>query len=276
MNATKSPVERLLNLPRPLVIAHRGFSAVAPENTLAAFERGVASGADLVELDYHHSKDEELVVLHDATLDRTTDALSLWGGKALKVSDRSLEELRLLQTGLWFRPPSPQLTLPTLAEALDVIQRGSSTLIERKAGAPDGCVKLIRERGLLNQVVVQAFDWEYLRAYKRLEPSQILGALGPPSAREKRKLTDSEKTLSAGWLDEIKSIGARVAVWNSQVTRSSVRAAHRRGLSVWIYTINDEATARKLLKIGVDGIITDNPAIIWKSMAELRPPGRRF
>ena len=265
--AAPSPAEKLLESPRPLVIAHRGYSAMAPENTLLSFERGVASGADMVELDYHHSKDGQLVVLHDYTLDRTTDATNRWGGRGLKIADKTLAELKQLDAGKWFKHPQTGVALPTLGEALDVIQRGSVTLIERKAGDAAACVKLLNDRQLVNQVVVQAFDWDYLRDYHRLEPRQVLGALGPPGTKNGKKLTDAEKALSVAWLDEIKATGARAAVWNKQVDAASVKAAHDRGLKVWVYTINDLATAQQLFAVGVDGIITDNPAIIWKAIA---------
>jgi glycerophosphoryl diester phosphodiesterase len=264
---TNSPAETLLNSRRPLVIAHRGYSAIAPENTLPAFERALAAGADLVELDYHHSRDGALVVLHDPTLDRTTDATNRWGGHSLKISDRPLVELRELQAGLWFKPPHPGVNLPTLDQALEVIQRGGVTLIERKAGDAAACVKLLRDSNLINRVVVQAFDWDYLRDFRRLEPRQVLGALGPPSTRRGKQLEELEKFLNAAWLDEIKSFGAQAVVWNKQIDEATVKAAHRRGLKVWVYTINDEATARQLLSFGVDGVITDNPAIVWKALA---------
>jgi glycerophosphoryl diester phosphodiesterase len=271
--STNTPAERLLHSNRPLVIAHRGYSAVAPENTLPAFERAVAAGADLVELDYYHSRDGALVVLHDATLDRTTDATNRWPGSRLKVMERSLSELRQLQAGLWFKPPHLGVTLPTLSQSLDVIQRGSVTLIERKAGDAAACVKLLKERTLINQVVVQAFDWDYLRDFHQLEPRQVLGALGPPSSRKGKTVPPAEKPLSIAWLDQIKSLGAQAAVWNKQVDAAAIQSAHERGLKVWVYTINDEETAGQLLAAGVDGIITDNPAIIWKTLA-LRNSGR--
>ena len=267
-DATNTPAERLLASKRPLVIAHRGYSAMAPENTLPAFERGMMSGADMVELDYHHSKDGALVVLHDYTLDRTTDATQRWSRTQIKISDTTLTELRQLDAGKWFKQPQTGVTLPTLGEALDVIQRNAITLIERKAGDAAACVKLLQERQLVNQVIVQAFDWEYLRDFHRLEPRQVLGALGPPSLRAGKKLTDAEKALSPKWLDEIRELGAHAAVWNKQVDAATVKAAHERGLKVWVYTINDQPTAQRLLAMGVDGIITDNPAIIWKTLAE--------
>lgn len=265
--AALAPAEKLLESPRPLVIAHRGGSVMAPENTLPAFEQGVASGADMVELDYHHSRDGALVVLHDYTLDRTTDATNRWGGRGLKVSDRTLAELRQLDAGRWFKHPQTGVGVPTLDEALDVIQRGSVTLIERKAGDAAACVKLLKDRQLVNQVVVQAFDWDYLRDYHRLEPRQVLGALGPLATRDGKKLADAEKALNPEWLDEIKGIGARVAVWNKQVDAAAVKAAHERGLKVWVYTINDLAAAQHFFAIGVDGIISDNPSVIWKALA---------
>jgi glycerophosphoryl diester phosphodiesterase len=269
--ATKSPAEALLASPRPLVIAHRGFSAVAPENTLPAFRHGVAAGADMVELDYHHSKDGALVVLHDYTLDRTTDATNRWSGNKLAVLDHTLAQLRELEAGLWFRPSMKGVELPTLIEALDVIQNGGVTLIERKAGDAAACVKLLKERNLINEVVVQAFDWNYLRDFRRLESRQVLGALGPPSSRGGRKLAESEKPLNVAWLDEIKSLGAQAAVWNKMVDATTVKAAHERGLKVWVYTINDVATAHQMLAMGVDGIITDNPAVIWKALTTMTP-----
>jgi glycerophosphoryl diester phosphodiesterase len=262
-----SPAERVLTLPRPVVIAHRGYSALAPENTLPAFERALLTGADLIELDYHHTKDGLPIVIHDATLDRTTDATNRWSGKDIRVDARTASELHDLQAGLWFKPPISATRLPMLTEAMATIQRGSVTLIERKAGDAATLVQLLRERNLVNEVVVQAFDWDFLRAFHRLEPGQVLGALGPPGSRNGRRLSAEEKALSPTWLHEIGAIGARVVVWNRQVDASAVKEAHDRGFKVWVYTINDETLARELMADGVDGIITDNPAIIWKAVA---------
>lgn len=264
---TNSPAERLLHSSRPLVIAHRGYCQIAPENTLPSFRLAKTAGADLIELDYHHSKDGKLVVIHDATLDRTTDATNQWGGNKIHVDSKTLSELQKLDAGKWFEPQFTGTHLPTLNEALDVIQDGNVTLIERKAGDATACVQLLRERGLINQVIVQAFDWDYLAAFHQLEPRQILGALGPPSTRAGQKLTDAEKQLSERWIVEAKGAGASAVVWNKQVTRDSVAQAHAHGLKVWIYTINDPADAAKLLELGVDGLITNNPSLIWRTIA---------
>ncbi|MBI4624015.1 MAG: hypothetical protein HY736_12465 [Verrucomicrobia bacterium] len=260
----------LLRLKRPLVIAHRGFSTAAPENTLPAFELALTAGADLVELDYHHSSDGQLVVCHDPTLDRTTDAVGRWGQKGVRIADRTWADLSTLDAGSWFKPHFGGIRLPRLTEALDVIQPRSVTLVERKAGDAAPCVALLRERGLINRVVVHAFDWTYLREFHRLAPEQVLGALGPPSTRGGRKLGDDEKKLSAAYLDEIQAAGVKLVGWSKMVSREVVQEAHRRGLKVWIYTIDEPAVARELLDFGVDGIITNNPALIWKTLATWR------
>jgi glycerophosphoryl diester phosphodiesterase len=262
-----SVAERLLNEKRPIVIAHRGFSMIAPENTRASFELAIAAGADLVELDYHHSKDEIPVVMHDYTLDRTTDATNRLGVTKIRVDSRAAAEIVKLDAGSWFNPQFGNETPPTLSEALDLIQAKGVTLIERKAGDAATCIALLREKNMINALVVQAFDWVYLADFNRQEPKQVLGALGPPSQKGGKKLTDEEKRLSPAWVDEVKATGSRAVVWNLQVTKESVDYAHRNGLKVWVYTINDPTLANSLLDMGVDGIITDNPSLMWRTLA---------
>lgn len=273
-NAQPSPAEALLASPRPLVIAHRGYSAFAPENSLISFDRALDAGADLVELDYHHASDGVPVVLHDGTLDRTTDAIARWGGKDLPVRSRPSAELVTLDIGSWFKPPFPRQYLPTLAAALDRIQARGVTLIERKGGEPATLARLLAEKKLVNRVVVQSFDWTFLQGYHALDSSQVLGALGPPGSRDGRKLSDPEKALNSAWLEEVRRTGARIAVWNRQVDAASIRAAHALGLDVWVYTINEPDLADSLLEAGVDGLITDNPAILWRALALRHHPAR--
>jgi len=268
-----APAEWLLQLSRPLVIGHRGYCAFAPENTLPSFRLAKAAAVDLVELDYHLSKDRVPIVIHDAELDRTTDAVARWGGEKIRVDSKLAAELQELDAGAWFAPTYARTRLPRLVEALDCIQtNGGITLIERKAGDGTACVKLLRERNLINHVVVQAFDWSFLRDVHQQAPEQVLGALGPPGSRGGKKLTDEQKTLSPAWIDEIKAVGARVAGWNRLVTGAAIAYAHHQGLKVWVYTINDAAEAEALLDLGVDGIITDNPALIWRALALRRMP----
>jgi glycerophosphoryl diester phosphodiesterase len=270
----RSPVDvnHLIQLERPLVIAHRGYSQMAPENTLPAFRLALLGGADLVELDYHHSRDGVPVVLHDATLDRTTDARARWRETNITVASRLTTDLAELDAGAWFDPLYQDLRIPLLTEALDLIQSSSVTLIERKAGDAPTLVDLLRDRDLLEAVVVQAFDWSFVQHCRELAPNLVLGALGPPSSRDGRELTDPEKWLNAAYLDEIQATGAQLVVWNRQVTPGSIAEAKRRGLRVWVYTINEPVTAAILVGLGVNGIITDNPALIWKGLATIPAP----
>jgi glycerophosphoryl diester phosphodiesterase len=253
---------------RPLVIGHRGYCQLAPENTLPSFKLATTAGADLVELDYHHTKDGKLIVIHDSDLDRTTDATNRWPQKRIKVASRTAAEIQSLDAGSWFDAKYAGTKIPLLAEALDTIQQGSVTLIERKAGDPGACIELLRNKDLINKVIVQAFDWQYLHDFHELEPNQILGALGPPNLLpDGKKPAGRSKELSAEWLDDLEKTGAKIAVWNDQVSKQSVQLAHERRLKVWIYTINDPALANRLLDMGVDGLITNNTSLIWKTLA---------
>ncbi|MGZ8899200.1 MAG: glycerophosphodiester phosphodiesterase [Limisphaerales bacterium] len=262
-----SVAEQLLREDRPLVIAHRGYSMVAPENTLASFELALSAGADLVELDYYHSKDGIPVVIHDATLGRTTDASNRFAANKIRVDARSAAEITSLDGGSWFGPRYAAEKPPLLTDALDFIQKKGVTLIERKAGDAVTCVELLKKRNLINAVIVQAFDWEYLADFHKLEPKQVLGALGPPSTRDGRKLTDEEKKLNPQWIDEAQATGARAVVWSRAVSKEAIDYAHGKNLKVWVYTINEPELANRLLDAGVDGIISDNPALIWKTIA---------
>jgi glycerophosphoryl diester phosphodiesterase len=244
------PARQLVLSDRLLIIAHRGASADFPENTLPAFAAGVDAGADLVELDYRHAADGMPVVLHDETLDRTTDACALLGGEKLPVAARTLADLQRLDAGTWFAPRFAGTRLPTLAQALEVIQSGSVTLIERKAGDAKTCVELLRRLGLIERVVVQAFDWDYLRDCRRLAPELALVALG-------------EKELTPARAAEAADLGALGVGWNAKtLTPAEIALAHERGLRVWSWTVDDPARARELVAAGVNGLITNRPAEI--------------
>ena len=267
--ASAADAVRMLETKRPLVIAHRGYPQFAPENTIPSFKLAWEAGADLVELDYYHSKDGFPFLMHDTTLDRTTDATNRWGGKKIPVGSKTLAELQTLDAGKWFDAKYAGTKVSTLEEGIDAIQgAGGMTLIERKEGDAATCVKLLREKQLINKVVVQAFDWQYLKAFHEIEPTQVLGALGPPKLlADGSKPGDRPKQLNAEWLDLLKATGAKAAVWNQEVTQEAVKEAHKRGLKVWVYTINDPELANKLLDMGVDGLITNNTSLIWRTLA---------
>lgn len=256
---TPSPARRILCARRTLVIGHRGARAVAPENTLLSFELALAAGADLVEFDYRLSSDGVPVVIHDATVGRTTDAKRVWWGRGLNVAGRTLAELRKLDAGSWKGSRFTGARIPTLVEAIDAIRPGAVPLIERKAGNVATLARFLEGRSLVNGVIVIAFDWKFLRDLKALMPGQVLGALGPSTA-------NGRGPLKAATLDRILRMEIDLVVWNNRVSRISIGAAHTRGMRVWVYTVNDPEEAVELADIGVDGIITDNPELIGRAV----------
>jgi len=264
-----APALNLVAADRALVIGHRGYNVMAPENTLPSFQMGLTAGADLVELDYHHSRDGVPVVMHDFTLDRTTDATNHWPTNAIRIADKTLAEIRSLDAGKWFSPVFAGTKVPTLAEALEVIQPGGVTLVERKGGDPAACVKFLRDKNLVNRLVVQSFDWEYLREFHELEPAQILAAIGPPKLMsDGNEPSNGYGKLTVAHLDELAKTGAKVVVWKHKaITPEIIRILHQRKLKLWIYTVNDPKLANALLDWGADGLITDNTSLIWKTLA---------
>ena len=262
-----SPAEKMLEMDRPLVIAHRGYPTVAPENTIVGFRLANLAGADLVELDYHVDRDGEAIVIHDKTLDRTTNVTAAWGDTEVKVVEKSRAAMQTLDAGTWRDPMFAGVRLPTLEEAIDAIQEGGMTLIERKGGSPEHIVALLKEKDLVNEVIVQSFDWEYVAAVHEMLPEQVLGAIGPSRVWNGKRLSDEERELSREWIDEAAKTGARVLVWNAQITPETISYAHDKGFKLFIYTISELEPAMRVLEAGVDGVITNNTAILWKAMA---------
>lgn len=251
------------------MIAHRGFCQAAPENTLPSFALAVAAGADLVEFDVRQSKDREWVVIHDAKLDRTTDAITRWRARRIQVASKSAAEIRSLDAGSWFDVKYAGTRVPLLAEALAELPAATLALIEQKGGRGPDLIEFLHRHSLRNRVIVQSFDWEFLRLFHEQDHRQVLAALGPGRRlpNGKRPLGISRK-LNRAWLNQAHKTGAKIIVWSRKVSKGAVRLAHQRGLKVWIYTVNEIRLARRLLRAGVDGFITDNPQLIRQIQLE--------
>ncbi len=242
-----TPAQELLQRDKTLVIAHRGASGVAPENTRPAFRRATEVGVDLVELDYYHSIDGVPLVFHDKDLKRTTNAKEVFGDDSRSITSLTLEEARRLDVGSWFSPQFAGTHMLTLEQSLDEIQARGMTLIERKHGDAATCVEMLRQKKLLGNVVVQAFDWDYLRDCRRLAPDLVLGALGDKELTEQR-------------LQELEQLDVQAVGWSHKyLTSKDITALHERGFKVWAYTVNEVARANELLEADIDGIITDFP-----------------
>jgi glycerophosphoryl diester phosphodiesterase len=252
---------RYLDGPRPRLFAHRGASGTHPENTLPAFAAGLAAGADRLELDVHATRDGEIVVLHDARVDRTTDGHG-------EVRRLTLEAVKRLDAGHGFASPDGShphrgrgIRIPTLAELLaahpDVplnieIKQADPPIVERVLQVLDDHVA--RERTLL-----AAEDGGLMTRIRAAAPDMLTSHSAP-------EVADFVYRLRDGRLQGYRPPGVAFQVPPSHgdvviVTAESVRVAHDLGVEVHVWTINDASRMEALLALGVDGLMTDVPAV---------------
>jgi glycerophosphoryl diester phosphodiesterase len=238
------------SFPTPLFIAHRGYSARYPENTLAAFRAAGDAGARMIELDVTMSKDRHLVVIHDNTVDRTTN-----GSGAVRAL--TLEQLRSLDAGSWFDPRFKGEPLPTLAEVLDAVKGHLWVNIEIKPEAyesagPDDAVErqvvaLVRERSMVDDVLVSSFEWRVLENLRRRDGDIALGLLSDVAADD--RLVDWYRRIDAfSWHPDYRVL-----------TRAQVHRLHAMGANVFPYAVDGRIATPAMLEMGVDGLIVDDP-----------------
>jgi len=254
-----------LELDRPvLTVAHRGASWHAPENTLAAVRAAVALGVDMVEVDVQQTRDGALVLVHDATLARTTDVRSRFPGHApWTVSELTFRELRALDAGGWFSPAHVGEPVPLLAEVLSLL-RGTGTGLLLELKRPDlhpGVVEdlahaLVEHRrapGLPVPVTVQSFDVPAMKELKARLPSIPVGLLGRPAVANLAAL--------ATWADQVNPP-------HQAVGADYVRAVREHGMQCLVWTVDRVPALRRALRLGVDGIITNRPDRLASITAE--------
>lgn len=232
------------------MIAHRGASAYAPENTLAAFELAVEQGADMLEFDVHLSADDQPVVIHDETLGRTTSG-------AGRVRDHSLRELKRLDAGSWRDVRFRGQRLQSLQEVLERFRTRIGFAVELKAGSAvypgieDRVVSLLEIYDVVDRALVLSFDHAALAAVARSNPGLARAALLEPRTRLPENIT------------AVTPRGATaVGLPARLVTEQRVRAARAADLDLYIWTVNDPARMDSLIEWGVRGIITDRPDVL--------------
>lgn len=243
----------LSKLQKPAIIAHRGFKRLYPENTLVAFDAAIQAGTHMIELDVTFSRDRKLVVIHDDTLDRTTN-----GSGTIQTKD--LARIKTLDAGSWFDPSFAGEKVPTLDEVLDACGNRTLVNIEIKASAyeaehrPDGIeqqvVLLIQSRNLRNSVLISSFEPEILVRIANFDPTIFLGLL--------TETYDPEMVLHwSGKLD--------LYSWNPHaqgVAQNLIQKMHEQNIRVFPYTVNSVFEARALMAAKVDGFFTDDPALL--------------
>ncbi|MFI6514981.1 glycerophosphodiester phosphodiesterase [Spirillospora sp. NPDC050679] len=249
--------------PAPANVAHRGASAAAPENTMAAFRLARAHRADLFELDVQQTKDHKLVLMHDTTLTRTTNVEKLFPRRApWRVRDFTLAEIRRLDAGSWFGRKYRGERVPTLGEALKGMRSSRlGLLLEIKSPALYPGIEyrvaaeLLRESSWLRpdprerRLAVQSFDWNSMRRFHGVLPNVPIGLLGTPRPAQLPAL--------ARFADQINPPYAGL-------TAAYVEQVHRHGMAVLTWTVDDPAKMRRAVGLGVDGVITNKPAALYK------------
>lgn len=218
-----------------LKIGHRGARAYEPENTLRSFEKAIQLGVDAVELDVRRTKDDRIVVIHDAEVDRTTN------GKGL-VSELTLKEIKHLVAQKGEK-------IPTLNEALDFLDKKVKILIELKEiDLENAVINLVQEKGLKNNVIIVSFLEEALRRVRDLNDEVETGLI---YVRHKNPIKAALE------------LGANYLLPLYQFTHTAnIQKAHENGLKVLVWTINKQKEVLEYVKKGVDGITSDKPDIL--------------
>ncbi len=251
-----------------LVIAHRGGSALWPENTLHAFERAVRMGANALETDIRGTKDGQIVLIHDRTVDRTTNGSG-------PVRQLTLTELRgLCASHNWsphgearhFPLRGKDIRIPTLAEAFAAFPdtRMHIDIKERNPAIIRPFCQMIREYGKSEQVLVASFHADILKAFRRICP-EVATSASKPEIRLFYGL--SQVRLGAFYSPHVGAIQVPDSVGRIRiVTRRFADTAHKHGMKVYVWTVNQIGDMRRLLNLGVDGIITDFPDRLLMSL----------
>lgn len=246
----------LFDISPPYYFAHRGACAYAPENTIEAFQLALEQGARLIEFDVKLTADRQVAVIHDQTVDRTTD------GKG-KVNQLTMAELKRLDAGAWFGEKFRGVRIASLDEVFEHLGKKLYMNVELTNysspldGLVDGVASLVKHHGLEKHVIFSSFYPTNLIRAHRLLPGTPRGQLSLP-----RK---------AGWWQRIWSAVIDVQAdhpYTSDVTMESVSKSHERGRLVHAWTVNDSKEMKRLCSLGVDGFFTDDPVLARETLSQ--------
>ncbi|MGP3943938.1 MULTISPECIES: glycerophosphodiester phosphodiesterase [Streptomyces] len=261
--ATAQPVGQTHH--HTVTVAHRGASAYAPENTLAAVDAADDLGIDWVENDVQRTRDGELIVMHDTTLSRTTDVEQVFPDRApWNISDFTLDEIEKLDAGSWFGTEFQGETVPTLEEYMDRVSDNHQKLLmelkapERYPGIERQTLRELRREGWLDhrhkrRLIIQSFSADSVRTVHELRPDVKTGFLGTPAVADlpeyaefSDQINPSYTTIDAGYVAAVRSVDG----------------AHGKPLEVYTWTVNDGPSAVSVAGMGVNGIITNKPDVV--------------
>jgi glycerophosphoryl diester phosphodiesterase len=243
-----------------MVVAHRGFSGAAPENTLAAFSKAIEVGSDMIELDIQLSKDGRIVVMHDEALERTTNGRG-------KVVDHTLKELKKLDAGSSFGAQFPGERIPTLQEVLDLAKGRVLVNIEIKnpthglypiTELADKALKEVKKAGMLGRVIFSSFNPVSIEFIRETEPRAWVAFLF-------HRPWSSLSELTGGKEYEVLNLR------NIHLSKEKIARIRKEGMKVNVYTVNTDEELEHFVKWEVDGIITNYPDRLIRILKEKSP-----
>jgi glycerophosphoryl diester phosphodiesterase len=224
------------------IMAHRGSSKAAPENTMAAIRQAITDGADWVEIDVQETADGEVVLFHDS------DFMKL-AGVNLKIWDATRDDLKEIDVGSWFAPEFKDERVPTFAEVLDECKGKIRVNIELKYYGHDEqleqrVVDLVEARDMASEVIAMSLKMDGVKKLKAMRPDWKVGLLMSITAGDLKQIEADFLAVNAGFAN-----------------RGLIRNAHANGKDVYVWTVNDAPTMSAMVSRGVDGLLTDKPAL---------------
>lgn len=233
---------------KPKIIAHRGVSSEAPENTLSAIRSAIDFGVDYIEIDVRLSKEGIPMVIHDASLRRTTDAKNMPSIYLL-----TLDEIKKFDAGSWFDKRFRHESIPTLEEVLQEDFKNTGLMIEIKTNRRPA------------RVIVEAI-FDVIHRFRNL-PEIVIGSFSMPIVQEIRNQTFhlpaigivEKKAMISTFVDRGLN---RLAIWYKLLDEKTIRSLHSQGVEVWTFTVDDLNVVERLLAEEIDGLITNRPRLV--------------
>ena len=227
------------------IIAHRGFSDIAPENTLIAFQKAIECKADYFELDVHKTKDDSIVVIHDRSVDRTSS-----NDMKGEIAEMNYSDLTTVRVGyrMKFGDKYEDEKIPTLREALELAKGKIKVCIEIKVyGVEKEILKIVNDLGINDDVIIFSFYYPVLAKIRQLDKN--IRTLFLINSADKMTI-DYARVIGS----EAIGVGSGTAV-----TKEFIDFAHKYGIEVWKWTVDDENEMQQLIDVGLDGLITNSP-----------------
>ncbi len=270
----KRPDREFLKTDRPLNIAHRGGRGLSPEHTIFAYKKALEVGADVIELDIHSTKDDEIVVIHDPAVDRTTD------GKGL-VNELTLSEIKRLDAGYRFAIKRGDkedypfrgkgLTIPTLREVFSEFQNQRIN-IEIKQFEPqieDTLIGIIKEKNMTDNVLVVSENHDAVKRFRKISNNAI--ATGASVSEVRRFVIFMRLKMMPLYIPTADAF--QIPEYHGDyhlLTEEFIKKAHKKNIKIHVWTINEKEDMERFIKLGIDGIMTDYPDLLAEVINKIK------